>query len=284
MTTTTEEAEQQPVTEPQQSDETKTVARVDTTPVELDHMTDLDEAFRMAKALAQSALMPDTLRNKPNDVLVTVLYGRELELRPMQAIQSIHVIKGKPFISGQLWLSLVRRAGHRAEVSGDDKSATCTITRGDTGETHTETFTIEQAKTAKLTGNADSNWSKYPDRMNRWRAVTNCARMICPEVALGFQALEEQVDDAQSARPSLGDVASQRETVTVDKATGEVIDAEVVPDDDAVRDQVRNLEQQATAPADDPAGPTPEVLAELNAEADADLPVEDPPSELFRTD
>jgi hypothetical protein len=206
-------------------------------------LSGLDEAWRMAQALAQSALMPDTLRNKPSDVLVTVLYGRELDLGPMQALQSIHVIKGKPFISGQLWLALVRRAKHRAEVAGDEKSATCTITRGDTGETHTETFTLDQARTAKLTGNADSNWSKYPDRMLRWRAVANCARMICPEVALGFQTEGEEPEDATTAaRPTLAQVAQDR------TAAGEVHEAEVV-DDDALRAQVAEIEQQHTAPA-----------------------------------
>jgi hypothetical protein len=214
----------------------------------------LDEAYRMAQALAQSGLMPDGLRNKPNDVLVTVLYGREIGLAPMQAIQTIHVIKGKPFISGQLWLSLVRRAGHRAEVSGDAKTATCTITRGDTDESHTETFTIEQAKTAKLLGSStDSNWAKYPDRMLRWRAVANCARMICPEVALGFQTDGEQADVVQptgEARPTLAQVAGER--AAVDTTTGEVHDADVV-DDEQLRAQLADMEQQHTADPEPPA-------------------------------
>lgn len=228
----------------------------------------LDEAYRMAQALAQSGLMPDSLRNKPNDVLVTVLYGREIGLAPMQALQTIHVIKGKPFISGQLWLSLVRRAGHRAEVSGDATKATCTITRGDTGETHTEVFTLDQAKTAKLTGNADSNWSKYPDRMLRWRSIANCARMICPEVALGFQAEEERYDEP-SNKPTLAEVAGQR----VDTTTGEVHDAEVV-DDDAVRAQVEAIQEQHAEPTD-------EDIAAMNREAAGDAPDDTPPSGLF---
>jgi hypothetical protein len=243
-------------------------------------LANLDEAWRMAQALAQSALMPDSLRNKPSDVLVTVLYGREIGLAPMQALQTIHVIKGRPFISGQLWLSLVRRAGHRAEVSGDGASATCTITRGDTDEQHSETFTLEQAKTAKLTGNADSNWSKYPDRMLRWRAVANCARMICPEVALGFEAEEERGAE-QPQRPSLAQVAAERTPA----AEADVHEAEVV-DDAEVRAQVEQLQRRHTEPRVDKVTgevfePTEEDIAALNAEAAADAPDTEAPTGLF---
>lgn len=250
-------------------------------PVQLvGRMTGLDEAYRLAANIAQSGLVPDSLQNKPNNVLVTILYGQELGLRPMQAIQTIHVIKGKPFISGQLWLSLVRKAGHKAVVSGDATSATCTITRGDDGQEHTETFTLEQARTAKLTGASDSNWTKYPDRMLRWRSVTNCARMICPEVALGFQSDEERDDEPAVNKPSLAQVAQQRDRGP------EVHDAEVVEDDAAIRAQVERLQAQHTAPAnvDTTTGeviePDEALLAEMAAEMAPDRD-DTAPSGLF---
>ena len=46
----------------------------------------LDEAFRLAKNLAVASVLPDSLRGKPSDVLAIVLYGQELGLAPMQAI------------------------------------------------------------------------------------------------------------------------------------------------------------------------------------------------------
>lgn len=217
----------------------------------------LDEAYRMAQALAQSSLLPQALRNKPSDVLVTILYGQEIGLSAMQALQSIYVVNGRPTMSGQLWLAKVRQAGHRVELNADEKKATCTITRGDTGETHTETFTIEQAKAAKLDGK--DVWKQYPKRMLGWRAVSHCATVACPEVALGFE-LTEAVLDEPAGKPTLAEVAKDREQ-HVDKQTGEIHDAEVV-DDDAIRAQVADIERQHAEPTD-------EDIEALNAEARA---------------
>lgn len=177
-------------------------------------MTDLDTAYRLSKALAMAAIMPDTLRGKPNDVLAVMLYGQDLGLSPMQAVQGIYVVKGKPQISGQLWIALAKQRGHRVFVPcrqcgeapekhpaaghpyvADHDTTRCTVrvVRGDTGETHAETFTIEDARTAKLLTN--DNWSKYPKRMLLWRAATDCLRFIAPEIALGFYAWGDDVTD-----------------------------------------------------------------------------------------
>lgn len=169
-------------------------------------LNDLDQAYRYAQALAQSNLLPKDLFGKPANVLTIILYGQQLNLTPMQAIQSIYVVNGRPSMSGQLWLSKVREAGHRVKVSDHTpKSCTVTITRGDTAEEHTETFTWDEAVTAKLTGK--DVWKSYPKRMLLWRAVSNCATVICPEVALGFGAEEP---DPAPARPTLAQVAAER--------------------------------------------------------------------------
>jgi hypothetical protein len=79
-------------------------------------MTDLDEAYRLSKNLALASLMPDALRGKPSDVLAMMLYGQDLGLSPMQAIQGIYVVKGKPQLSGTTWIALARKAGHRVRI------------------------------------------------------------------------------------------------------------------------------------------------------------------------
>lgn len=202
-------------------------------------MTGLDEAYRMAQALAQSALLPQALRNKPSDVLVTILYGQEIGLSPMQAIQAIYVVNGRATMSGQLWLAKVRQAGHTVKLEATDKSATCTITRCDDGTSHSETFTIEDAKRAKL---ADKEvWKAYPQRMLGWRAVSNCATVACPEVALFFEVTELVEDETQRAKPTLAQVAAER------TQSPETVDAEVV-DDAALRAEVIALQEQHAAP------------------------------------
>ncbi|MDI3315909.1 MAG: hypothetical protein QJR12_17015 [Mycobacterium sp.] len=169
-------------------------------------LNDLDQAYRYAQALAQSNLLPKDLYGKPANVLTIILYGQQLGLTPMQAIQSIYVVNGRPQMSGQLWLSKVREAGHRVKVSDHtDTSCTVTITRGDTGEEHTETFTWADAEKAKLA--RKDTYQQHPKRMLLWRAVSNCATVICPEVALGFGNEEPE---PVTERPTLAQVAAER--------------------------------------------------------------------------
>jgi hypothetical protein len=186
-------------------------------------MSGLDQAWRMSQALAQSALLPAALRGKPNDVLVTILYGQEVGLSPMQALQAIYVVNGRPSMSGQLWLAKVRQAGHVVKLDVTDKEATCTITRHDDGTSHTETFTWADAERAALT--SKDVWKAWPKRMLGWRAVSNCATIACPEVALGWDLTEAVVDTSE--RPTLAQVAAERDKPVAPAV--EVHEADVVP-------------------------------------------------------
>lgn len=210
-------------------------------------LADIDQAWRMATALAQSSLLPDALRNKASDVLVILMYGQELGFSPMQAIQAIYVVKGKPQLSGQAWIAKVREAGHKLVVSDHtEKSCTVTIIRGDTGEEHSETFTWQDAERAKLA--TSDTYLKYPKRMLLWRAVSNAATIACPEVAMGFGTeIPETSDPAQSLASA---VDARTEQAPADDP--EVHDAEVVDEEDlkaadeAARQEVMDLAAQHT--------------------------------------
>lgn len=215
---------------------------------DLAHVTlnpeDLRGQIELAKTLAPAALLPQQLRGKPADVLVTVLYGRELGLSPMQAIQGIYVVNGRPSVAGKTLLAKVRQAGHRVEVSGDDKTGRCTITRADDPENpHTEEFTWAEAERAKLTGK--DTWKYYPKKMLRWRAISNCVDFVCPEVALGFEVAELLQEEPAAERPTLAQVAAERQQPAAQPAADEPVDAEVV-DEDAMRAEVEALHAAAT--------------------------------------
>jgi hypothetical protein len=51
-------------------------------------------------------------QGRPEAVFATVMYGREIGLGPMQSLQSIHFIKGKPAQSADLMRATIRRHGH----------------------------------------------------------------------------------------------------------------------------------------------------------------------------
>jgi hypothetical protein len=222
---------------------------------------DLKGQMELAKVLGMSALLPQALRGKPADVLVTVMYGREMGLTPMQAIQGIYVVNGRPTCGGKLLLAKVRQAGHRVKVEATDKAARVTITRSDDRENpHTEEFTWADAERAKLT--TKDTWKSWPKQMLTWRAVSNAVNVQCPEVAMGFEITELVQDEtAQPERPTLAQVAAERADVKgqVEKQRWEndqPADADIVePDDAEIRAAVEALHSQATSEPEDDGWP-----------------------------
>ena len=60
----------------------------------------LTEATELAGLLAQSTIVPIDFRGKPGDVLVAMMMGGEVGLSPIQSLQNIAVINGRPCIWG----------------------------------------------------------------------------------------------------------------------------------------------------------------------------------------
>src|SRR5690606_17206238 len=56
----------------------------------------LDEAMQFANMLSKSTIVPKDFQNNPGNILVAVQWGMELGLQPMQAMQNIAVINGRP--------------------------------------------------------------------------------------------------------------------------------------------------------------------------------------------
>jgi hypothetical protein len=137
-----------------------------------------------ARALAESNLLPKQYFKQPANLLWAISYGQTLGVDPMTAVQSIHVINGKPTASADLIAGLVRRAGHKLRVTGDDKKAVVQIIRADDPDfTFESVWTIERAHAAKLTGK--DTWKQFPAAMLKARAITEVARAACSEILQG---------------------------------------------------------------------------------------------------
>lgn len=226
---------------------TEIVRRDDRVPVAFGvPLRSLDEAYRLSQNLAISQMLPRDLRGKPSDVLAMLLYGQELGLGPMQSIQTIYVVEGRPSMSAQLWRALVRRAGHKVRIVEriHNKACTVEIVRSDDPDhPHQETFTLDDAvQTGKVqivdgkprARSKDGKplpWELFTDDLLAARATARGCRFACPEVALGFYADEEAADLTPVVGPS----------DPVGVADPDVADAEVVPDDDTTASEVADL-------------------------------------------
>lgn len=137
-----------------------------------------------AKAMAASDLLPRQYQGKPANLLWAISYGQTLGVAPLTAVQSIHVINGKPTASADLIAGLVRRAGHKLRVNGDDRRAVAQIIRADDPDfTFEVVWTIERAHAAKLT--SKDTWKNFPAAMLKARAITEVARAACSEILQG---------------------------------------------------------------------------------------------------
>lgn len=156
------------------------------------------ELVRFAEMAADSDLMPRDYKGKPANIMLAVQMGSELGLSPMQAVQNIAVVNGRPSVWGDALLGLVRNSPKCQDVSetlageGDARTATCTVKRVGSSDT-IRSFSIADAKKAGLWGK-QGPWQQYPDRMLQMRARGFACRDAFPDVLKGLISAEEAAD------------------------------------------------------------------------------------------
>jgi hypothetical protein len=165
-----------------------------------------DEMARFCKAIINSGLAPKGF-NSPEAVMVAVQHGLELGLAPMQALQSIAVVNGKPVIYGDTALALA--TAHPAfldiEETVEGNVATCAVKRRDRSAV-VRTFSEADAKKAGLWGKAGP-WQQYPNRMLQMRARSWALRDAFPDALRGL-GIREEVQDYQIKQARGREVAS----------------------------------------------------------------------------
>lgn len=156
-----------------------------------------DQALQFSEYLAASEMVPKAYRGKAGDCLIAMQWGMEIGLKPLQALQSIATINGKPGIFGDAGKAILLAAG--CIIEEDDMAkvrengfARCKITRP--GRPPTErTFSEADAATAGLWGK-EGPWRTYPYRQMMWRAFWFAARDAASDLLRGLNGAEELVD------------------------------------------------------------------------------------------
>ena len=159
----------------------------------------MTEAMTMATMLCKSSMVPKCYVNKPEDTLIAMMMGSELGLNPIQSLQNIAVINGKPSIYGDALAALVQNHpafGGMVELFTDaGMVATCTVWRKG-GTKHTQTFSQADATKAGLWGKSGP-WSQYPKRMLAMRARGFALRSQFADALAGLITREEAEDMPQ---------------------------------------------------------------------------------------
>ena len=170
---------------------------------------DLHAQIEFAKTLAGASLLPKAYRNAPANVLLAMQLGEALQVPPIQAITSIHVIEGRPSASADLLASLVRRAGHRLRVveeqTPEGPRVTATLIRAD--DPDYEFRAVWDRTKAKAAGlDRRDNWRAYEGQMMRARAISEVCRMGASDALYGVIYTPEELAPVESAGPRVEQV------------------------------------------------------------------------------
>jgi len=211
-----------------------------------------DDCFRLAQCAAMSGAIPQGHDAKPEAVCMIIMFGLEIGIPPMQAIQGITKINGKFCIYGDLVPALLWQHGFDIEQSiegtGDEMKAVCTITRPG-GKKITRSFSVAHARVAGLWGKAGP-WRQFPERMLGWRALGFAKSDGASDIMHGMSIVELERD-----------ITPERDEKTAQQAALEV------PDD--IPDETVKVISEAEDNQDAPF-PNPDVyLTHLSDELEA---------------
>jgi hypothetical protein len=166
----------------------------------VDLMTFAEEASavrRIAQVLCQTDFVPDAYRGRPDEVTAVILFGRELDVGPMLALQTINVIKGRPSLSANLMRGLAQKLGVIFEVVEQSDEKVVMRARVLRHENWTySTWDLARARKADLL--RKEMWQKYPRSMMLARCTSELCRLVAADALMGMPYSTEELNDMAS--------------------------------------------------------------------------------------
>jgi len=162
-------------------------------------LSTMEDAFRFSQMVAKSEFAPKDFRGKPESCLLAIQHGSEIGLSPMQSLQNIACINGRPAIWGDAALAVAMASpvcesvSETIEGEGEQMVATCTAKRRGYVNPTVARFSVADAKKAGLWGKTGP-WTQYPKRMLQLRARGFALRDAFPDVLKGLVTAEEAQD------------------------------------------------------------------------------------------
>jgi hypothetical protein len=211
-----------------------------------------DDAYRFAKMVSASEFAPKDFKGKPESCLLAIQHGSEVGLSPMQSLQSIAVINGRPTIWGDAALALVQASTQceyvKETLEGEGKTLTavCEVKRRGYPSPTVVRFSMADAERAGLLGKSGP-WSQYTSRMLALRARGFALRNAFADALRGLVTAEE-AQDYQALEPTPAVTVTQPvaapaqpEASVYERATASIAKAKTIDALDSIR---RRLEQR----------------------------------------
>lgn len=172
----------------------------------LNNVSVYKHTWGLAKIFSESGIVPNHYSGNPAATFVALDMARQLDVNPMQMLQSTHQISGKIGMSASLAISLANTRGpfsgpirYESKVSGKVK-----IKNREVDNIEVKAYAIMKTDGERVESIAVSmkmalaeNWTKNDkylsmgEYMLRKRAANFLIRETCPEVLMGMQTDEE---------------------------------------------------------------------------------------------
>lgn len=188
-------------------------------------------AGQLADSLCRTQFVPENFRGKQGDTAAAIMMGKSLGMDPLNALQNLFVVRGRPGMYARTMHSLVLRAGHEVYRAAATEQAV-TVRARRRGETQWQefTWTMDRAKKAGYAGN--QKYQTDPMGMLTAKALAEACRTIAPDVLTGIAA-----------------------TTVEEIQLGDYEDAEVVEDTPAAVTSKRTVKRKPRAQAPEPSVP-----------------------------
>lgn len=163
----------------------------------------MNQSFRMARMLSDSALVPDAYRNAPQNCVVAIDIANRMGISPLMVMQNLYVVKGKPSWSGSFCAAAINGSGRFTplefifvgERGKPSWGCYATAVRSSNGvRCYSDTITMEMAVAEGWLNKPGSKWKTMPMQMMMYRAAAFFARAHCSDLLLGMPTYEEVQD------------------------------------------------------------------------------------------
>lgn len=189
---------------------------------------------KIANIFISSGAVPDSIKNVAQMVMV-LQAGREVGAKPVEAMRTIALVKGKITMEGRLLIRKMHEAGVKIEYLRRDKTgASMKFTYKDRAPYET-TITMDDLPAEKK---KSSTYTDYGRDMFVWKCVQDAAKFYVPDIIQGIEVseviMEEQEVIEAATLPTAKEraaeaiAAARQEDAPADKKPDNVVDAQVV--------------------------------------------------------
>lgn len=173
-------------------------------------------AMQMAKALAESTIVPQTYQKNPSNCLIAIEQAQRMHISPLMVMQNLYPIQGRPSWSSKFLIASINASGkfdmelqYDETKDKDGKPYSCVAWTMKNGRrVEGMEVSMQMAKDEGWLGKNGSKWKTMPQLMLRYRAASFFSSLNCPELTMGIYTKEE-IEDGNFKEYPMEDLQEQ---------------------------------------------------------------------------